>query len=522
MTDEQAKPPARVSKIAGGVPSPRPKLNKAGAAPSPRPAAAKSPPAKLAKKPKKDDAPDIQAVMDAGWAGATKAIGALTPHEAMKRLVGFPLPSLSAEYLLATNIMPFGRLIQLIGHPGACKSSLLFELQRWGMLHDGFSATKETEQKDIPYQRAAIFEHNPEWCGSETKPGRSALAFANSMEQWQAQVTEVIKKLTQSNEGKLRPEAADALSFSLNLGPIQRKKVGGWRVPYILGVDSVMATAPMSQVKNQMEDGHAKPDFARAAGLLSRYMQGIPHLIRDTSLILVATNHNKPGVDFFGNPVDRAPGGQAFKFMETFEIVMNRGAKIVYPFGGGITVSMTTIKNAMGEGNRTIEVPMVWSRYQDEQTGRWLQQSYWDWNAATATMLVAFQRGKGGKPFWDAINDIVDVRQAKGKTLWSKRLGIAEDEAVGYHEFGRRVDTDVELRRQLWPILGITKCRVHTPGRQIWETWEAKDPDTGFDLPNRYPVRDLSEFGMFTDRIIGNAKEVDEVYDEAGNPMMED
>jgi hypothetical protein len=450
-----------------------------------------------------------QAVVDESWAATLTAMGATPSYEAANRVLGIPLPSLSCEILFQATGLPVGRFYQVIGLPGCSKSSFLFEMQRWTMLASGYALTCETENKDIPVQRNAVWLHNPQFTGAPGKQGRSALEYCHSMEGWQEVVTRFCKAFQQANEGKLRELESLAKYVPRTFGPEQRKKLPLWRFPYMIGVDSLMALAPISQIKQQQEDGHAIQDFARAANSLSRFLQAMTHNLRDTSILLVGTNHCKPTTDFNGNPVPRAPGGHSIRFMETLEIEMNRGARIFNPLGGGVNLSMTILKNSMGHGGITIHVPMVWNKYRCED-GTWRQDTYFDWGSATASYLAGLENHKSGKSLWRAVNDIVDIRSAKGKRLWSKQLGIAESDALTYTEFGTLIDTNTELRQTLWHWLGVTEYPRFRPGVSIHDQYDTVDILRDRTLPSIYPPVDLTGFGEITDKILGRAASDDE------------
>ncbi|HEY2158946.1 MAG TPA: hypothetical protein VGH33_25170, partial [Isosphaeraceae bacterium] len=104
---------------------------------------------------------------------------------------------------------------------------------------------------------------------------------------------------------------------------------------------------------------------------------------------------------------------------------------------------------------------------------------------------------------WHAINDVVDINAASQGRYWSTRLGIAKDKAVRRHEFGKAIDYDRGVCRELFPILGITRRPVFRPGQRLQDTIKIASAKADAELPDLYAAHDanLAEFADVTDKL---------------------
>ena len=216
-------------------------------------------------------------------------------------LVGLPLPALCLRYLFQSTVFPLSRIIQITGQEGSCKSAFQFELMRWHHVYGGGSVFIENELKDSPELRWSMLQWNPVWLA------RHEFIQTYYLEEWQDALTKFVDVAKQQQDAEHGP---------------------GRTIPIMFSVDSLTATAPRELAKKIEEEGHATRSFALAANLISGYMRTMPGRIERYPFTVCGTNHLKPSTDFMGRPTSTVPGGKSIKFMETYEIEMERIAAI--------------------------------------------------------------------------------------------------------------------------------------------------------------------------------------------------
>lgn len=363
----------------------------------------------------------------------------LVGSEAERLVVGLPLPALCLRYLFQSTVLPLSRIIQITGEEGCCKSALLFEIMRWHMVHGGGGVYIENEDKDSPELRQSILDWNERWLR------RLEFTKTYDLESWQAALTKFVMLLReqQSAEG----------------GP-------GHTIPVCLGIDSIMSTAPRSEIEAMRESGHAQRGYALAAQLITRYMRGMPELLQCFPFTVVGINHLKPSTDYMGRPTNTKPGGMAVKFHETFELEMHRAPTpdIDLLEYGGLRLKITSRKNSIGPSRKSIGAEMLW--WQGDVRGVIRQQTAWDWDTATIELLLSFENAKGKKTIYNRLMEIIDLRVANKsrREVWSSVLGIPQNAPVHYRQAGAMLEQRVDLLERIYPILAITPRYPFTPG----------------------------------------------------------
>jgi hypothetical protein len=403
-----------------------------------------------------------------------------TCGEARKLVVGIPLPSLALMFLFQSSVLPLGRLYQIIGEEGSSKSSFLAEMMRWVLIHNGYAMVFETEGKDIAELREALWEHNDLWLNT-----RSLIEPCDSLEAWMGSLGKEIDEVTKYNEG-----------YNGVAGV-------GWKSPYIFGVDAFTSAAADETIAGIAKKGAPGRSHPIEANLIAQYGRTWPDKLRRTSIIVAGTNHLKPKMDEYGNELPHSPGGKSLKFMESCEIRMRRMNKYKEASKSGVWLWIETIKSSIGERLKSIRVAMVWDWRYDEASADFRQHTYFDWHTATLDMLLQFEADKDSKKTWEAINDIVDIKAASQGRYWSERLGISRDKPVRRHEFGKLLDYDREVCRELFPILGITRRPVFRPGERLEDIIATASAKTDAELPDYYAEYDanLAGFADVTDKL---------------------
>jgi len=364
--------------------------------------------------------------------------------EAERLVVGLPLPSLSLRYLIQSNVMALGRVIQMYGLEGSAKTALLVELYRWHMIYGGGAVHNENENKDSPDMRSAVLQRNQKWLQ------RLQVVPCEVMEDWQDSFTYYGRFFREKFH-------ADTLART---------------TPVCLGVDSLTGTAPKAEAEKTEEEGHSSLAIGRMARLISTYMRERVGKLRGYPMTIAATNHLKPGQDSMGRPVANVPGGKAVPFFATYMFEMRRdmNCDIDTEGEGGLRIRIKCTKNSLGPSRKSITANLVWWYAPDPADGVLRQWMAWDWH--TSTIECLFDRAKVRKSDFKKITDVVDLRTVSGKKLWSRTLGIPESSPATYREAGQALEQREDLLAALYPLLGIAQRKQFIPGKDYRDQLE--------------------------------------------------
>jgi RecA/RadA recombinase len=403
-----------------------------------------------------------------------KGASNLIDNQKQAELVGLPIPSLMLQHVLGTTVLPLSRIFQIVGEEGSCKSSFLYEIMRWFCVYNGLCVISENENKDAKDLREAILEHKQEYLQ------RVATFPTHCVEDWQTLITRTV----QSNK-------------EVMIGTKSKPGVGK-TYPVLIGVDSIKGTGLRNAIDKIMDEGFASPEFPKFAAVITQYMQTIPKLIGGFPFLIIGTNHLKPGVHQTNPniPVENVPGGKSIKFMETYEIKMEKMGEIKKKDLSGVKLRFRSRKSATGPTKLFGDASFVWT-YDKKQVpavdddGNLIfdahgenvllevsqQRAWWDWTGADIEFLLSWlteyrkdiTRGK-------KLARIVDLQEHTsnlGKTVSSKALGIPEDKPVSYSEAGKLLHARPDLLRKLRNELGILDRAVFKPGLDYAKQVEA-------------------------------------------------
>lgn len=390
----------------------------------------------------------------------------LIDNQKQAELVGLPIPSLMLQYVLGTSVLPLSRIFQIVGEEGSCKSSFLYEIMRWFCIYGGVSIIGENENKDAKDLREAILQHNQDFMN------RVATFPTKCVEDWQV----LISRTVQSNKEVMvgTPKAPGT----------------GKTYPVLIGVDSIKGTGLRSAIQKIMDEGFASLEFPKMAAVITQFMQSIPEQIGGFPFLVVGTNHLKPSVNQVNPniPVENVPGGKSLKFMETYEIKMEKLGYIDKASREGVRLRFRCRKSATGPTKRFGDANFVWEYVTDEvpliddsgnpvidqETGEYemtekmTQHAWWDWYEADIEFILSWLSDYRKKvTFGKKLLGIVDLQEhvsTKGKTVSSKALGISADKPVSYTEAGRLLHGRPDLLQKLRNALGIIDRTVFKPG----------------------------------------------------------
>jgi hypothetical protein len=397
-------------------------------------------------------------------------------------VIGLRLPALSLRYLFLNDVIPLGRVIQLLGRTGSLKSALVYEFARWTLAHGGLFQYLECENKDAPDLRASILENRPEWYLPPNRGGRTLYVECGSSQDWQSAIVECL-------------DAFDA-AYAVK---------GGGHVftdPLLIGLDSFAGSASTSVSDAVAKAGFAEAGFggARNAAELKTFLQTQNHRLRNKPIILVGTNHllQRIGQTMPGRPPEEyAPGGRALEHVQTMTFKLQKIAGIKKLTHGGVRLKIRLIKNGLGPADRAIEVECLW-KYEVNSEGEQRQRTFWDWHAASIGVLLAQQ--KESVTTWNKIQEIVDIHPTTQGRAWSRELGFPKDSPVKLTELGRALEAREDLLEALYPVLYIKRRTAFQPGVDFEAQVEAaaRGPASAIDI---YPPIDFQDMAYISDEL---------------------
>jgi len=389
-------------------------------------------------------------------------------------IIGLPLPALSLRYLFQSTVFPLGRIIQITGAEGSCKTAFALDIIRWHFENGGGGAMCENEGKDSPDLRHSLWEWNQNWIN------RFQFAPTYVLEEWM-----------------------DVLSTYLRLGAsyLLDPNGPGCTIPIAFLVDSIMSTLPQQIMDKIKREGHPSLGYPVAARLIADYMRSMPGWLQNFPFTIIGTNHLKVGSDAMGRPTYNVPGGASVKFMETYEIQM---AKMPSPDidildYGGIRVRLKTEKNSLGPSRKQIVAELLWWM-EDDGNGGLRQATKWDWYTASVDLILAFNVDKKGtfgfniankKTIFQRLMEICHIVVVSKSQRLAKCRALGFDDPVSYREIGMALERHPEILREMYPVLGIIDRPIFQPGqdyqvrlRQMAAEAAAHDtPTVGTEIP---------------------------------------
>lgn len=378
-------------------------------------------------------------------------------------LIGLPLPTLSARYLLQANIFPLSRFTQLRGEFSSGKSALLLEIMRWFHVYGGGAILLDTENKGSETMLAGMFGHNPQYIG------RTRVKTAKSVEEWQGHYMNDCKTIHATIDAANAPERV---------------------VPICIGIDSISAVEVDRRVEKVADEGHAAAGHPYLARNLSDFMRtALVPTLRHYPIALVATNHLKEEINSmgFGPPKKYAPGGASLDYYPTLIIDMQRvsSKNIVVGRAEGQAVRLVATKNNLGAPGRRLVVNLLW--YNDvvkakdadgNDTFKNQQYHYWDWHTATIRLLMDLQAAdKKPQPGTDPklpglLRQVCDLEYKHGTKnadvplVYSSALGISKSDAVSEVEASIILEDNKRVLGMLHGLLGVNEYTICDPAKK--------------------------------------------------------
>lgn len=373
-------------------------------------------------------------------------------------LIGLPLPSLAARYLLQANIFPLSRFTQLRGEFSAGKSALLMEIMRWFNVYGGGAILIDTENKNSETMLDGIMGHNTEY------KKRTFCVKAQSVEDWQKKYMGFCQKIHAQSENADRA------------------------FPVCIGIDSISAVEVDRRVDKVAEEGHAAAGHPYLARNLSDFMRtALVPTLRHYPIAFVATNHLKEEINSmgFGPPKKYAPGGASLDYYPTLILDMQRTSRNTLQVGRaeGQAVRITATKNNLGPPGRKVVVNLMWYNEivpckdkHGEDSFKNQQFHYWDWHTATIRLLMELQDENNKKlpagmdPKLPALlHQVCDLEYKHGTKnadlplVFSKALGVSKQEALSEVDIAMVLEKNTKVMGVLHGLLGVNEYLVCDP-----------------------------------------------------------
>lgn len=378
-------------------------------------------------------------------------------------LIGLPLPTLAARYLLQANIFPLSRFTQLRGEFSAGKSALLLEIMRWFHVYGGGAILIDTENKGSETMLRGMFGHNPQYVG------RTRVETAASVEEWQGKYMGFCKAIHAQIDAANAPDRV---------------------IPVCIGIDSISAVEVDRRVEKVADEGHAAAGHPYLARNLSDFMRtALVPTLRHYPIALIATNHLKEEINSmgFGPPKKYAPGGASLDYYPTLIIDMQKASSKNMAAGRaeGQSVRLIATKNNLGAPGRRLVVNLMW--YNDivavtdsdgNETYRNQQYHYWDWHTATTRLLMELQASdKKLAPGVDPklpglVKQVCDLEYKHGTKnadtplVYSSALGISKQEAVSEVELSIALEENKRVLGVLHGLLGVNEYTICDPAKK--------------------------------------------------------
>lgn len=362
---------------------------------------------------------------------------------------------LGLEFVMCMDIWPLGLVIQLVAKTGVGKSGFLAEVGRWFHMAGGYFNLQECETK-----------FNPEWyrsiMGEKVFDEEVMLGRCRSVEDWQRKNTFSLQQAKRFMTGT----AAEP-------GP-------GRVFPWLFGVDSIMGKSSEltqddilgklgeSGERGTTGKGFAGRGFPIEALSITRYMRSIPGELDNWPFSQVLVNHLRIKSDDMGNPERSKAGGEQVGFQESFEIELSKvgghAKRIESKTFEGYGVQISCEKNSFGPTHRKCQTRVLWRDEVDEETGKRVSRTYWDWDWTTVHLLNSIMNSDKGSPrlkhnlkeeaeFHIACPSVSDIENR----AWSRTLGMKEKDAMPWAELGAAIRQDDKLMNRLREALRITR-----------------------------------------------------------------
>lgn len=391
-------------------------------------------------------------------------------------MCGIEVPSLALQYLLNSRVLPFSKMIEIFGAPGAGKSTFLYEIMRWSLQANGFAYLGETEQKDSIDIRRAICKWN------KSQLDRITVKYAVTLEGWVNQLNEGITRFDKLYE---------------KYGP---------RFPVVYGIDAVTSAGTERAFEEFKDEGCGTERVAELANRLTSYVRNLPGRIKDKPASLIFVNHAKQKIGATAGFGDEAetPGGKAVKYYSLIRLELKYIGQDKRVNSTTRKIKIKVRKNGIQEAGKEMLVRLRYTKTPDPvDPEKSILQVEWDWDMADIEFLLDQLKGKeGGAERKKAVSAIIDLNETKLGTegaVWSEALGIPESEPVTIKEAGAILHSNEELMEKLRGFFLTTNSVCFACGDNLTELsiQAKKEEDEHLQAISDALYRDVVQNEMF-------------------------
>lgn len=361
-------------------------------------------------------------------------------------MCGIEVPSLALQYLLNSRVLPFSKMIEIFGAPGAGKSTFLYEIMRWSLQAGGFAYLGETEQKDSVDIRRAICKWNKNFLD------RISIKYDVTLEGWVNQLNDAITHYDKLYE---------------KYGP---------SFPVVYGIDAVTSAGTERSFEEFQNEGCGTERVAELANRLTSYVRNLPGRIKDKPACLVFVNHAKQKIGATAGFGDEAetPGGKAVKYYSLIRLELKYIGQDKRVNSTTRKIKIKVRKNGIQEAGKEMLVRLRYTKTPDPvDPEKSILQVEWDWDTADIEFLLDQLKGKeGGAERKKAVSAIIDLNETKLGTegaVWSNALGISEEDPVTLKEAGRILHQNEELMERLRGFFLTTNSVCFVSGNNLTE-----------------------------------------------------
>ena len=154
----------------------------------------------------------------------------------------------------------------------------------------------------------------------------------------------------------------------------------------------------------------------------------------------------------------RPAGAAHLRFANSMDIWFKRGGDVLRADRKGFVAHLRVYKNSLGDAHRSLSAELSWRADKEAPGG---QQTWWNWDQATADMLGAFKDSKKAGDKSSPIFDVLEGFTVNSKRYSCKRLGLVAVEGV---ELGRIINSDEKLLSECMDALSIHRYETFTTG----------------------------------------------------------
>ena len=349
------------------------------------------------------------------------------------KVFGIPLDNLALMWLVDSNVWPLGRVTMTHGAEQSGKSAFLLWLEKLFIRFGGTGVYVSAENKDSPSLIRSLL-------GEEIK--YVDYRRARTIQEWQMHVSHSIDHY--------------------------REKQGesGGKFPMIIGVDSIAGVQDQSVKETVDKQGYADGrQYPVGAAAVTYYLQVKSNDLVGSPICLHCVNHAKQKIDGGQEKgqnltamSSRPAGASHLRFANSMDVWFKRGGDVLRADRKGFVANLRVYKSSLGDAHRAISVELSWKA---DKTAPGGQQTWWNWDQATADMLAAFKDSKKPGDKSSPIFDVLEGFTVNSKKYSCKRLGLV---AVDGYELGAVINSDEVLLTECMEALNIHKYEIFTAG----------------------------------------------------------